>query len=362
MAHPTLRVGLIGAGANTRLRHIPGLRALPGVEIVAVCNRRAASTATAAKEYGIRRTFESWQDLVDDPDIDAIVIGTWPYLHCPITLAALEAGKHVLTEARMSMNAAEAHRMLAAARRYLKLVAQVVPSPYGLKGHQVMTELLHSGYLGELREVQVFSLSAALADPAAPLSWRQDVALSGFNMLTLGIVHETLLRWAPSPVRVMAQAHAFIPSRIDPESGVRRPVGTPDSVHVLAVLENGARAIYHVSGVTPYGQSMGIYLYGTEGMLHYDLANDRIRGINCRRAGASAKAEDLEEIPIPSEKAGGWRVEAEFVEAIREGTPICFTDFATGVSYMEFTEGVARSAKHGQAVELPLEEFIEESV
>ena len=50
-----------------------------------------------------------------DPDIDAIVIGTWPYLHCPITLAALEAGKHVLTEARMSMNAAEAHRMLAAA-------------------------------------------------------------------------------------------------------------------------------------------------------------------------------------------------------------------------------------------------------
>src|SRR6516162_6275667 len=111
MAKQTLRVGLIGAGANTRLRHIPGLRALPDVDIVAVCNRRQASTTAAAREHGIARTFERWQDLVADAAIDAVVIGTWPYLHCPITLAALESGKHVLTEARMALDAAEAHRM-----------------------------------------------------------------------------------------------------------------------------------------------------------------------------------------------------------------------------------------------------------
>ena len=155
MATETLRVGLIGAGANTRLRHIPGLREIAGVEIAAVCNRRPESTRAIAKEYGIPRTYEHWQDVVADRDIDAIVIGTWPYLHCPITLAALEAGKHVLTEARLSMNAAEAHRMLAAARKYPKLVTQVVPSPFGLKGHHVMTELIESGFLGELREAQV---------------------------------------------------------------------------------------------------------------------------------------------------------------------------------------------------------------
>ena len=95
MAHQPLRVGLIGAGANTRSRHIPGLRALPDVEIVAVCNRRPASTAAVAREFAIPRTFDRWQDVVADPDVDAVVIGTWPYLHCPITLAALEAGKHV---------------------------------------------------------------------------------------------------------------------------------------------------------------------------------------------------------------------------------------------------------------------------
>jgi len=354
MATQTLRVGLIGAGANTRLRHIPGLRALPDVEIVAVCNRRQESTQAAAREHGIPRTYERWEDLVASPDVDAIVIGTWPYLHCPITLAALESGKHVLTEARMAMNAAEAHRMLAAARRYPKLVAQIVPSPYGLKANEVIIELMRAGYLGELREVQVVHFSAALADAATALSWRQDAMLSGYNMLTLGILHETVARWTPPPARVTAQVHAFIPSRIDPQSGVRRPVGTPDSVQVLAVLEGGARAVYHFSGVTPVGQRMDVQLLGTDGALHYDILRDRLYGAT--RSGR----QDMQEIPIPAEKARDWRVEADFVESIRRGTPVGLTDFATGVAYMEFTEAVARSARQGEAVELPLEEFIED--
>jgi predicted dehydrogenase len=295
--------------------------------------------------------------LVADPTIDAVIIGTWPYLHCPITLAALEAGKHVLTEARLSMNAAEAHRMLAAARAHPGLVTQVVPSPFGLKGHEVMKDLIQGGFLGQLREVQVLSLNAALADPAAPLSWRQDPALSGYNMLALGIVHEAMLRWAPPPVRVLAQVHAFLPTRIDPESGVRRAVGTPDSVQVLAVLRNGARAVYHLSGATPFGQASGITLYGTEGVLHYDLTNDRIRGASKQRGRMTSKGEEMEEIPIPTEKARKWRVEEDFVDAIRTGAAIEFTDFATGVAYMEFTEAVARSARLGEAVDLPLADF-----
>ncbi len=355
MASGTLRIGLIGAGGNTRARHIPGLRAVPDVEIVVVCNRRRSSTDAVAREHGIPRVAERWQDVVADRDVDAVVIGTWPYLHCPITLAALEAGKHVLTEARMALNAAEAHRMLAASRRHPALVAQVVPSPFGLKGHRVMKELIADGFLGELREVHAWSLNAALADAAAPLSWRQDASLSGYNMLTLGIVHETLTRWVPPPVRVFAQVHAHVASRIDPESGVRRQVGTPDSVQVLAVLENGARAVYHFSGVTPFGQGMGVCLYGTDGVLHYDLAADRIRGASRRRGAAPGQVDAQEEIPIPPEKAGDWRVEADFVAAIREGKPVEFTDFAAGAAYMEFTEAVAGSAERGEAVDLPLE-------
>jgi predicted dehydrogenase len=360
MKHSPLRVGLIGAGTNTRFRHIPGLRALSEVEIITVCNRRPESTAAVAREYGIPKTCERWEDVVGDPDVDAVVIGTWPYLHCPITLAALEAGKHVLTEARMCMNAAEAHRMLAAARRHPDLVTQIVPSDWALKGQDLVAELVHSGYLGELREAFLYCLYGTLADPAAPLAWRQDAALSGYNMLALGILHEPLLRWAPPPVRVVAQAHAFTPTRIDPASGVRRPVGTPDSVQVLAELANGARAVYHLSGVVSFGKAAGIHLYGSAGVLQYDLNTDRIRGASRTRGRQEAGADELEEIPIPPEKAGDWRVEADFVDAIRGGAPVRLTDFATGVAYMEFTEAVARSAQTGMPVELPLGEFEEE--
>jgi len=347
MKHNTLRIGIVGLGGNTRSRHVPGLLACEQVELVAVCNRRADSTAAAAREFNIPKTYGHWQELVADGDVDAVVIGTWPYLHCPITVAALEQGKHVLCEARMAMNAAEARQMFAASERNPELTCQIVPSPLGLRSHQVVTELIDDGFLGQLREAVVIATNDALADATAPLHWRQVAELSGVNMLTLGIVHETFMRWAGSPVRVMAQAEAFSPERLDPATGARRRVGTPDSVQVLATLDDGARVIYHASGVTRFGPGTQIHLYGSEGTLKIELApHERI-------TGARRGEKELREMVVPEEKAGGWQVERDFVASIRDGRPVEFTHFAAGLQYMEFTEAVARSALTGAAVNLP---------
>ena len=127
-----VRVGIVGAGANTTTRHIPLLQAIDGVGIVGVANRSEDSSAAVARHFGLPKTYEHWEQAVADPDTNTIVIGTWPYLHCPVTLAALDAGKHVLTEARMAMNAVEARRMLDASLAKPELVAQVVPSPITL--------------------------------------------------------------------------------------------------------------------------------------------------------------------------------------------------------------------------------------
>ena len=63
--------------------------------------------------------------------------------------------------------------------------------------------------------------------------------------------------------------------------------------------------------------------------------------------------DELAVMEVPADRAGGWRVEADFVDSIRQGAPVRYTDFETGVRYMEFTEAVARSAYLGRAVELP---------
>jgi predicted dehydrogenase len=346
MARKLIRVGIVGLGGNCRARHVPGLHACRDVQIVGVCNSRPRSTAAAAAEFGIPKTYGRWEELVADPDIDAVLIGTWPYLHAPITLAALDASKHVLTEARMAMNVEEARAMLAASRAAPELVCQIVPSPLGLRADRVVRKLIATGYLGDLREFVVIGTSDVLADSHAPLSWRQVGALSGINMLTLGILHETLIRWVDDPVRVTAQAHAFTRERVDPASGMMVSVGTPDSVQVLTILPGGARGIYHISGVTRLGPGSQIHLYGSEGTLKYELApHDRLWG-------AQRGDKELREIPVPPQDEYGWHVEEEFIAAIRGAQPVHFTDFLTGVRYMEFTAAVAASAATGQAIEL----------
>src|SRR5437773_9574636 len=128
MTQGTIRVGFVGAGNNTRRRHIPGFQKQPGVELVGVANRTKESRESVSREFGLARVYEDWRDLVRARDVDAVCIGTWPYMHCEITVAALEAGKHVLCEARMAMGAAEGRPLLAAARPAANLVAQLVPA------------------------------------------------------------------------------------------------------------------------------------------------------------------------------------------------------------------------------------------
>ncbi|HEV3168311.1 MAG TPA: Gfo/Idh/MocA family oxidoreductase [Isosphaeraceae bacterium] len=345
-----LRVGLIGAGQITRARHIPGFRALPGVMIQGVCNLHRESTVRVAHEYGIPKIFESWGHLVDDPEIDAIVIGTWPYMHCPITLTALDAGKHVLTQARMAMNAREAQRMLDRSLELQHLTTMVVPSPYGLTCEPFLSKLISDGYLGELRELHVHGLSNSLADPSAPLSWRLMTKYSGFNMLNLGILYETVLRFVPPANRVLAYASKQVPIRPDPETGKKGRVGTPDSVQVITTQEDGSRGVYSLSGVVWHNTGNSIALYGSEGTLIYDMTREVIRG-------ARRQEPDLHVLPVPASLRSGWRVEEDFVAAIRGDRPVTHTTFATGVRYMQFTEAVARSSRHQAPVELPLREF-----
>jgi predicted dehydrogenase len=339
----TIRIGVVGAGRNTIARHIPGLQAIAGCAIVGVCNRSRESSQRVADQFGIPTIYDSWQELIAATDTDAIVIGTWPYLHCRATLAALAANKHVLCEARMAMNAQEARAMRDAARARPHLVAQVVPSPMTLGVDATIKRLIAEGYLGDLLAIEVREGSAFL-DRAAPLHWRQDFDLSGFNVMSLGIWYEAIMRWAGEATRVQAMGKTFTRMRKD-ASGTLRAVRVPEHLDVIADMACGAQMHMQVSGVTGLAGAPAAWLFGSAGTLRF--SEGRLYG---GRAGES----ELSEIAIPPEQAGGWRVEAEFINAIRGQETISHTSFEDGVKYMEFTEAVARSMAYGAAVALPL--------
>src|SRR5687768_13927533 len=143
-----IRVGVVGAGGIVSSTHIPGLRRMPSVEIVAVANRSLDSSRRAAEEHGIPRAYADWQQLLAADGIDAVLIGTWPYMHREVTLAALDSGRHVLCQARMANNAAEARDMLAASRRHSDLVTMLVPSSSGYSIDRAMLSLIGGDLLG----------------------------------------------------------------------------------------------------------------------------------------------------------------------------------------------------------------------
>ncbi|GBD11299.1 1,5-anhydro-D-fructose reductase [bacterium HR23] len=346
MAEQPVRIGIVGAGNNTRVRHIPGFRAIPGVEIISVCNRTRQSSEQVAREFGIPKVYDDWRELVQSPEIDAVCIGTWPYMHCPVTLAALEAGKHVLTEARMAMNAREARMMLDASRRYPHLVTQIVPSPYTFKVDRTVQELLAQGFLGELLALELRSCSPNFVDRESPLHWRQDRTLSGYNTLNMGIWYEAIMRWIGPATKVMAMTKVVVKQRRDGE-GLLRAVEVPDHVDILCEFACGAQGHLRFSAVTGLAPRNEVWLFGSEGTLLLDADTMTLYG---GRRGDKA----LRVIPIPPEKAGRWRVEEEFINAIRGKEKVKLTTFEDGVRYMEFTEAVIRSAQTGQAIPLPL--------
>ncbi|MBW8058371.1 MAG: Gfo/Idh/MocA family oxidoreductase [candidate division NC10 bacterium] len=341
-----IRVGIVGAGANTRLKHIPGLRAIPNVEIVSVANRTRDSGERVAREFGIPKVYDHWLELVEADDTDAICIGTWPYLHCPVTLAALENDKHVLCEARMALNAAEAHIMLEAARHHPHLVTQVVPAPHTLAVDGTIQKLIAHGYLGEVLTVELRGLQPTFVDREGLLHWRYDVDLSGFNTLTMGIWYEAMMRWVGPASRVMAMTKVCVPQRKD-MSGLLRTVTVPDHVDIIAHLACGAIAHLRFSAVTGLAPANEAWLFGTEGTLRLDTASLELYG-------GRRRDKDQQKIVIPQEELGRWRVEEEFVNAIRGTERVTHTSFEDGVRYMEFTEAVIRSAQSCQAVNLPL--------
>jgi predicted dehydrogenase len=282
-----------------------------------------------ASEFGIERVFDSAEALCADPDIDAVCIGTWPYMHRDYTIMALEAGKHVLCEARMAMDLAQAQDMLAASERHPGLVAQLVPAPFDFRLGPTITRLLREGALGEVYEVNVNVLNGSGLDPRTPLHWRQRADYSGKNVMMFGIYIEVIHRWLGEHASIMAAGDIVIPERPDPETGKPGRVTVPDIWVATGKLATGVRITYHFSSMAASAEGNGIAIFGSKATLRWKMGDTA----EIIQHGQAPQA-----IEPDAGTDRGWRVEEDFVAAVTAGAPVRLTSFEDGVRYMRVVD------------------------
>jgi predicted dehydrogenase len=327
-----LRIGIVGAGDIVKRRHLPGFKRRHDIEILAVSNSTYESAEKFCQEnVPSALPIANWPALVALPDIDIVWIGTPPYMHSAVTISALEAGKHVFCQARMSNDRAEAEEMLAASRRFPKQVTMLCPPPYGLRGDLVVKKLIAENFLGQIHTIKLQSFHGNYLNPSAPAHWRQRIEISGLNVMTLGIYVEVLHRWFGDIDGLFARGKILYPDR----DGYN--IIIPDALSVLCHFANGAEGVLEFSGIHPNASGDKLEVYGSAGTLVYDFTADVMK---TGRVGDRA----LEEVKVPKELAREWNVENDFLDAVKAGgSDRPHPTFEDGVRYMKVVQAVADS-------------------
>ncbi len=256
-----LRIGIIGAGGVARSIHLPGFALCPDVEIAAVCD----PDPQAARSLEVSRIFEQPEELLASGGVDAVVIATPNHLHRQIALAAIAAGKHVLCEKPLALNAGDAREMAAAAE--LAGVVHMTAFTYRFTpALQYLKRLVESGELGGLRTVRAAYLMALSKHL---LGWRSLRRLAGSGVLAdIGshLVH--MVQFLAGDIAALTASKRRF--REDPESDVE------DWISFLAEFSGGACGTFEISRVCA-GRGAGISedifieLYGDAGSAVFSL-------------------------------------------------------------------------------------------
>ena len=272
-------------------------------------------------------------------------------MHAPLTIAALDAGKHVLCEARMAMDHSQARTMLEASLRHPALTAQIVPAPHTLAFDRTIIDMIAGGFIGELISIDArIAAARSYPDGSAEQHWRQNRVFSGDNIMSMGIWYEAIMRWVGPAKSVMAVGQSVVRHRRD-ASGRRVAMEIPDHIDVIGAMAQGGQMRFNVSAVLGHAPDLAdVHIFGTDGTIRL---RQPVGGALALSAGKRGQG-TLEPMEIDPAKRGGWRVEEEFVNAIRGRERVTHTDFFTGVKYMEWTTAVSRSLREERAVKLPL--------
>ncbi|MDX5474009.1 MAG: Gfo/Idh/MocA family oxidoreductase [Bacillaceae bacterium] len=162
----TLKIGVIGCGSIAKHRHLPEYANNEHVEIVAVCDIVEERVNAFAEQYNAE-AYTNYEELLANPDIDAVSVCTPNYLHAPVSIAALKAGKHVLCEKPMATSKEEAEEMIQVAKQTNKKL-MIAHNQRFVPSHQKARQLVASGELGK-----IYSFRTAFGH-GGPEGWSAD--------------------------------------------------------------------------------------------------------------------------------------------------------------------------------------------
>jgi len=241
----TVRIGILGAARIAPNAIVKPARAVDGAEVVAVAARDRAKADAFAAKHGIARTHGSYEELLADPEIDAIYNPLPNGLHGRWTMAALDAGKHVLCEKPFTADAEEAEAVAAKAAATPLVVMEAFHYRYHPVAHR-MAEVVASGELGELRHVEA-SFCFPLPRPR-DIRWNPDLAPGAMMDAGCYAVHMVRLLGGGEPTVDSATARLWKPG-IDRamHAGVTFPSGVTGTIRAsmfsARLLQISARAV-----------------------------------------------------------------------------------------------------------------------
>ena len=342
-----IRVGIIGAGNFTTGRLLPNLKKLPDVEVTMVANRRRETAEKVASRFDIPHVAENYQEVVASDDVDAVLIGTTPYLHHDAVIAALEANKHVLCQTRMATTVAEAKEMLAAAEaaKARGIRSALMPATTMYEGTKYVKHLIDSGYVGKVRHVMIFSLSDARIDLNSPRAIRTPDVYGKYSPLQIGLFYDVLGRFFGPATSVIAQHATYIPERPRTPGGPLEKSPYPDEMTIVADTASGAVVMNCQNYMVLHPESR-LEIYGSEGSLIYRINEEQL-------LGGQVGDKELKPMAIPPEHQNPWLVEETFIKLCRgeiEDTDFTFYD---GLRHMEYQEATYQAAMEGRRVDLP---------
>ena len=360
-----IRLGYVGANVNATWAsqsHYPAILASPDIELTAVCTTRPESAEEARRALGAKLAYHDFREMAASPEIDAVAVVVRVPSHYDPTKAAIEAGKHVLTEWPLGRNTAEAEELAALAKERgvqtaIGLQSRVSPALLYVK------ELIENGYVGELLSCHVTTMRGGAVERSSDDTWQRDAAM-GANTLTIanGHVIDALRFVAGDFSRVASVVSTQVKQWYETDTQRYVEVTSPDNVRVSGQLECGAAASVHVGAVPWAGSGFRMEIYGREGTLVVTGSVSSQRGEMLRVQGAqrSNELQDLD-IPerfvyVPSDFPRGdpfnvGQLYALFAEAIRTGqaSPPAFD---VAVDLHRFIDTIRQASDTGR--ELPV--------